>query len=96
MIDVYEMLRIKENDIIRVRKEIQALRCVAPLLSESDEPQVLQPSVDLGSASHSLESNPTDNPAHDERSSEPGEILAESGPSTVSRLRSMLGLAAGE
>ena len=96
MIDVYEMLRIKENDIIRVQKEIQALRFVAPLLSESDENQALQPNADSGSATLALENDHTENSAHDERSFEPGEIISESGPSTVSRLRSMLGLAAGE
>lgn len=94
--DVYELLRIKENDIVRVQKEIQALRFVAPLLSESDEPQVLQPNADLGSAALALETDPAEDLAHDERSFEPGEIISESGPSTVSRLRSMLGLAAGE
>lgn len=96
MIDVYEMLRIKENDIIRVQKEIQALRFVAPLLSESDETQVLQPGRDLGPADLVHEGDPTENRPHDERSPESEEILSESGPSTVSRLRSMLGLAAGE
>jgi len=37
MIDVQELLRKKENDINRVRKEIHALQLVAPLLSDSDE-----------------------------------------------------------
>ena len=37
MIDVHELLRKKENDINRVRKEIHALQLVAPLLSDSEE-----------------------------------------------------------
>lgn len=37
MIDVHELLRKKENDIDRVRKEIHALQLVAPMLSDSDE-----------------------------------------------------------
>jgi len=37
MIDVHELLRRKENDISRVRREIDALHLVAPLLSDSDE-----------------------------------------------------------
>ena len=36
MIDVHELLRTKENDLIRIRKEIEALRLVAPLLSDSE------------------------------------------------------------
>ena len=95
MIDVHELLRNKENDIIRVRKEIQALRFVAPLLLE-DDAQVLQPNADPEHATLALESDPAEYPPHGEHSSEPGEMPSESNPSTVSRLRSMLGLAAGE
>lgn len=32
--DVYELLREKETVILRLRQEIEALRCVAPLLSD--------------------------------------------------------------
>lgn len=40
MIDVHELLKTKENDLVRIRKEIDALRLVAPMLdSESTKPQ---------------------------------------------------------
>jgi len=38
MIDVHELLRTKENDLIRVRKEIEALRVVASMLADSEAP----------------------------------------------------------
>ena len=34
MIEVYELLRTKEDDLARVRREIEALRIVTPLLLE--------------------------------------------------------------
>lgn len=34
MKDVYELLREKETAILRLRQEIEALRCVVPLLSD--------------------------------------------------------------
>ena len=34
MIDAYELLREKETVILRLRREIEALRCVIPLLSD--------------------------------------------------------------
>ena len=37
MIDVHELLRQKEDDIIRVRREIDALYVVAQILSDSNE-----------------------------------------------------------
>jgi len=37
MKDVQEILRQKENDLVRVRQEVEALRCVAPLLMERDD-----------------------------------------------------------
>lgn len=37
--DVYELLREKETVILRLRQEIEALRCVIPLLSDDlDQP----------------------------------------------------------
>ena len=93
MVDVYEMLRQKENDVVRVRKEIQALRFVAPLLSESDEGQVLQPDMD---ANASLDSTVEEqNAAPSEQSADASE-LGEAIPPKRSRLLNMLGLAAGE
>ena len=46
MIEVYELLRTKENELARVRREIEALRTVTPLLSEPDNIADLQPSPD--------------------------------------------------
>jgi hypothetical protein len=37
MIDAYELLRTKENDLARVRREIESLRIVATLISETNE-----------------------------------------------------------
>jgi len=47
MKNIYEVLRQKETEIERLKKEIQALRVVAPLLEEelSSEVQVAPPPV---------------------------------------------------
>ncbi|HVP52016.1 MAG TPA: hypothetical protein VMT05_07905 [Terriglobales bacterium] len=47
MKNIYEVLRQKEADIERLRKELQALRIVAPLLEEElvAEAQVVSPPV---------------------------------------------------
>lgn len=42
MKNVHEVLRQKEIDLTRVRQEVDALRCVAPMLNE---PQATQPVV---------------------------------------------------
>lgn len=34
---IHEVLRQKEIDLVRVRREVEALRCVAPLLVERDD-----------------------------------------------------------
>lgn len=41
MKNIYEVLRQKETDLERVREEIEALRCVIPLLTEAG----IQPAV---------------------------------------------------
>ena len=43
MIEVYELLRTKEDDLARVRREIEALRIVTPLLLELDDIADFQP-----------------------------------------------------
>lgn len=66
MTSVYELLRTKENDLIRIRKEIEALRLVAPLLSDS-EGSVPRTEFDSADTRLSVEINPHhENPAHDE------------------------------
>jgi hypothetical protein len=37
MPDLYQLLREKELDIVRVRREIEALRATIPLLEDDDE-----------------------------------------------------------
>jgi hypothetical protein len=53
VIDAYELLREKESAILRLRQEIQALRCVIPLLLDDryqadDETSELQASHSPG------------------------------------------------
>ena len=103
MVDVYEMLRQKEDDIVRVRREIQALRFVAPMLFEADDPQVLPPDGDSRNVTFSFESDTPsiendvaiENPLPDEASLEPVGV-SQAIPPKRSRLRNLLGLAAGE
>jgi hypothetical protein len=102
MVDVYEMLRQKENDIVRVREEIQALRVVAPLLSDSQESEVLEPDQQLegntesGTAALALDTTVEENsPAQAEQSGDSLEF-GQAIPPKRSRLRNLLGLAAGE
>jgi len=42
MRNVHEVLRQKEIELMRIRQEVDALRCVAPMLNE---PQAMQPVV---------------------------------------------------
>ena len=37
MRDLYQVLREKEMDIIRIRQEIEALRAILPLISDENE-----------------------------------------------------------
>jgi len=46
MIEVYELLRTKENELARLRTEVEALRIVTPLLLELDDIADLQPGPD--------------------------------------------------
>jgi hypothetical protein len=43
MKDVYAVLRQKEAEIMRVRREIEALRAVVPLLSDSGQDPATAP-----------------------------------------------------
>lgn len=96
MIDVHEVLRTKEDDILRVRKEIQALLFVAPMLHEPGDPEVPQPDADPEAATFAHEGNlAAENPLPDEFSLEPAEV-SQAIPPKRSRLRNFLGLAAGE
>lgn len=97
MIDVQELLRKKENDIIRVRKEIDALYVVAQILSDSHEDagspvnggsEPVPISAEGYSAQASL--------PQDEQSPESAEAQSESIPPKRSLLRNWFGQAAGE
>ena len=96
MVDVFEMIRRKENDIVRVRKEIQALRVVAPMLSDSDEAQVLEPDTDRGTTTVLFDSTVAEhNPSESEQSPDNPDV-GEAIPPKRSRLLNLLGLASGE
>jgi len=94
MTDVYEMLRIKENQLARVREEIDALRVAAPLLSEDDEAQDSQIS-NYDAARRSIPGDVVEDPMQNAVSTEAAEV-SPAIPPTRSRLRNLLGLAAGE
>jgi hypothetical protein len=55
MKDIYEVLRKKELELSRLKKEVEALRVAAPLLSEGDE-------GDNGHHKPTLASSPAVNP----------------------------------
>jgi hypothetical protein len=101
MNDVHEVLRMKENEINRVRKEIDALHLVAPLLSDSADAQDVQPYGDSEAAPPPLESprlveNLQDHGQSGESSPERDETMFESIPPKRSLLRDWFGRAAGE
>ena len=102
MMDVYEMLRQKENDIERVRREIHALRFVAPMLLDADELQVLEPEQVLEPAfgpdttTLSLDANvDEETPAETEQPSDAVEV-GQDIPTKRSPIRKLIGQAAGE
>jgi hypothetical protein len=97
MIDVHELLRMKEDEIIRVRKEIDALYVVAQILSDSHEgegtpvnggSEPLPISVESYSAQANL--------PQDELAPESADAQSESIPPKRSLLRNWFGHAAGE
>jgi len=45
MKNVYEVLRQKEMELTRLEKEVEALRVVAPLLSEEKESDMVKPTL---------------------------------------------------
>jgi hypothetical protein len=90
MKQVHEVLRMKENRIAQVRKEVEALRLVAPLLSESDQAEGAQSEEDSDDALVSLED------AQLEASGDSEDVVLQSIGPKRSRLRDWLGRAAGE
>ena len=48
MRDVYEVLRQKEREVSRLKREVEALRVAAPLVSEDDQAKDDQPTLKRG------------------------------------------------
>jgi len=40
MVDAIELLRKKEQELLKVKRQVEALRIAAPLLGEEDSPMV--------------------------------------------------------
>ncbi len=92
MIDVHELLRMKEDDLVRVRKEIEALRLVASILADSDEAYTSQSEVKSSESSLAMDTN-TNHEDHSQDESHEAETVS------ASPKRSLLGWlnrAAGE
>jgi len=101
MIDVQEVLKRKEDEIARVRREIDALHLVAPLLSDSADGHSFESSDETEMVLPPLEHQSTDESLHEshrfnELSPERDETMFESIPPKRSLLRDWFGKAAGE
>ncbi len=97
MIEVHKLLRRKENELALVRKEIEALRTVAPLLSEPDDGADLQPGSDGRASPVPLEASlAEENALRDEPSPDSDDVLFDSIPPKRSRLRDWIGRPVGE
>ena len=95
MIDVQELLRVKEDDLARVQREVEALRTVAVLLSESDDAEATASDADHGAARVQFEGSVTqENASEDEPNTAEG--LFQSKPAKRSRVRDWLGRAVSE
>ncbi len=88
MIDVQELLRVKEDDLARVQREIEALRTVAVLLSEPDDAHAFPSDADPGTASVQFEGSVAQEDASQDELSPK--------PEKRSRVRDWLGRAVGE
>jgi hypothetical protein len=97
MIEVHELLRAKENELARVRREIEALWTVAALLSEPDDVADLQPLPDPQASPVPLEASlAEENALQDKFSPDSDEVLFHSISPKRSRLRDWIGRAVGE
>jgi hypothetical protein len=76
MIDAYELLRVKETDLARVRREVDSLRVVAKLFSETDENEALQRDQDGRRTVAQLDSSDdNENAQHHEPLCDPATLL---------------------
>lgn len=97
MIEVYELLRSKENELARVRREVEALRTATALLSEPDDIPDLQPGSDSYASAISLGASPVEvNSLNDTSSTDSNAVLFASKPPKRSRLRDWIGRAVSE
>ena len=97
MIEVHELLRTKENELARVRREIEALRTVTALLSEPDDIADLQPCPDPHAAPVPLEASlAEENALQDTSSPDSDEVLFHFITPKRSRLRDWIGRAVGK
>jgi hypothetical protein len=95
MIEVYELLRTKENELARVRREIEALRTVTALLSEPDDISEFGP--DPRPSPIPVEASlAEENALQDTSPPDSDEVLLHSKPPKRSRLRDLLGRAVDE
>lgn len=97
MIEVYELLRAKENELARVRSEVEALRTATALLSEPDDVPDLQPGSDSYASAIALDASADEeNSLKDSSSTDSDAVLFASKPPKRSRLRDWIGRAVGE
>lgn len=93
MIEVHELLRTKENELARVRREIEALRIVTPLLSEPDDNADSQPGLDTYASLVPREASIAE---ENHSSPDSDAVLFQSLSPKRSRLRDWIGRAVGE
>ena len=74
MIDAYQLLRAKESDLVRVRMEVESLRIVVTLLSETDETEALQMDGDRNTVVKLDASDSKDNKQDDEPVPDPAAL----------------------
>ena len=97
MIEVHELLRTKENELRRVRREIEALRTVAPLLSEPEELPESEPTGETPTSPVAVDASSVQEDAVEDTSSpESNDALFHSISPKRSRVRDWLGRAVGE
>jgi hypothetical protein len=92
MMEVHELLRMKENELAQVRKELEALRLVAPMLSEADQSE----SSDDDSDDAVVSLDDADGTERVASSTDSDDLVFKSFGPKRSRLRDWLGRAAGE
>ena len=97
MTEVHELLRTKENELARVRRETEALRTVIPLLLELDDIADLQPGPDPHASIVPLNASLAEQNAQQDTSSpDSDEVLFSSISPKRNRLRDWIGRAVGE